>query len=871
VSNRSSIIDRSLNRAELRWKWLRLLQNSCTLGCILCLAALAFGMAVLLRGAVSQAAAAVFFVCLAVFGFLAWFIMAMSVLAQVPERRRLAAALERVEPHMMDRLNTLIALEKRQGRGTPGKPAGAELRAPGGRAEDCAPFQKAFADRIGKQAEEVLAHPPPAPPFASARPLAHCLAFLVALVVVALFYELYLPWNKLTPTGRPKAAPVAEAPLDLALPTNSVEQQQAWGEVRITDPGTDLKVTKVDVVPLQIEAAANQALKDVSWYSAINGAAEVAHALPAPSEPRYAVYQPTLYLDELHLSDWDVMTYYAKANTEKSNSFASEIYFVEVRPFREDILKMPGGEKGSPYQCLNEMSVLVERQQHVIRQTHEHAQNPPPQPNVRNQDRQKLSDAESDLGQSAQHLYAKMASEMENKPVGAALDNLAKARKSLEQASRLLADNSLPEAQNHERSALEELVAARKIFQKAVSDNPGDFNPAPDQDRAPVAEPARKLGEIAEFRDEAKAAREFVEKAVERQKNLDDLAHLSPRSAYPGLGEQEQQLQKSVEDFQAQHAQVFKGTEKESQQAREALSDASEALKRKSHEAPATTQQAAEQLRKLSAAIQDRSAGQQLADAYRLKQLLDKEIQTLDRGAQTNSKVPSQEMKQTALAASETLNQLKQVAEQEPTRGAFGPALRDALSSTNKADLDDKLKRLQQARDDQVRRRRAGEARDALGEVSRAFAASQPRTLQTAQQSDALKTGADESFNRGMAELDSLVQQLERNRALSPEDEAKQSRQALADLQAGVRNQMANSDSTEAILLRLQEALKAQTPLEAANLKALMDQLQRFSVENSEQLARRDEPPEITSIDPSRLPPAYRGRIQKYFQKLSEK
>jgi len=46
-----------------------------------------------------------------------------------------------------------------------------------------------------------------------------------------------------------------------------------WGEVRITEPGADLKVTKLDVVPLQIEAAANQSLK--KWpASAINGADE---------------------------------------------------------------------------------------------------------------------------------------------------------------------------------------------------------------------------------------------------------------------------------------------------------------------------------------------------------------------------------------------------------------------------------------------------------------------------------------------------------------------------------------------------------------------------------------------------------------------
>jgi hypothetical protein len=65
--------------------------------------------------------------------------------------------------------------------------------------------------------------------------------------------------------------------------------------------------------------------------------------------------------------------------------------------------------------------------------------------------------------------------------------------------------------------------------------------------------------------------------------------------------------------------------------------------------------------------------------------------------------------------------------------------------------------------------------------------------------------------------------------------------------------------------------IKGDKPMEIEDLKKLMDELQRFSVEHSEKLAKKDEPPEVTNIDPQRLPPAYRGRIQKYFQKLSEK
>ena len=68
-----------------------------------------------------------------------------------------------------------------------------------------------------------------------------------------------------------------------------------------------------------------------------------------------------------------------------------------------------------------------------------------------------------------------MAGRMENKPIGDALDNLAKAEKSLDRASKLLGDNVMNEAQNRERRALAELIAARKMFQKAVSDNPDAF------------------------------------------------------------------------------------------------------------------------------------------------------------------------------------------------------------------------------------------------------------------------------------------------------------------------------------------------------------------------------------------------------------
>jgi hypothetical protein len=863
MNYRFTVVETSLNRAEFRWKWLKFLQHSFLLGSVLCALVLLFVGGIICGWVTSKALAMTFFSLLGMVGFITWAVIIISVMAGSPDRSWLAAALERVNPRLLDRLNTLLFLERR-------------LR-------DA--HTSSFAMRIARQTQGVLAAKAAPTPFPSTRAMECMLGFIVALTATVLVYQLYSPWSRLLAAEKAKAAPpiLAEKPMELTLPTtNNAEQSQSWGEIRITDPGGDLRVTKVDVVPLQIEAAANQALKKVGWFSTINGAGETPHELPPPSEPRYAVYQPTVYLDELRLADWDVMTYYAKANTEKENSFASDVYFLEVRPFREDILKMPGGEGGEAYQCLNELSMLISRQQHVIRQTHQHLQKPPEQENLQAQDRKKLSEAEADLGDSAQHLYAKMAARMENKPIGDALDNLAQAEKSLDRASKLLGDNVMNEAQNRERRALAELIAARKMFQKAVSDNPdafadkaGDSN---NDDTSPTADAlkklnAKKLNEMAEFRNEAKAAQQFVDKTLEQQRSLEQQTRSTSRTDYSRLGDQEKQLEKSLADFEQLHPRSFKGTQSAAQQTQDAMTKAAESLQKKSNDARTSTQQATQQLEKLSEAMKSDTTGQQLADAYKLKQMLDKQIQTFAKCANPGGggQVAVAEADRTASEARETLNQLKKVAEQEPTRDAFGPPLRTALNGPNKVELDSKLARVQLAQDEPTRQQRAGEAKDALSKVSKAFEESEPKAMQMAQKTDSLKPGGQDGFNQGMSELEGLLKQLEDNRHMTPENQGKQGREALGNLQDGVRELYGNTERGAQILLKLDQILKSEKPLNADDLRSLISELQHFSVETADQMSRREDKPEVTNIDPTRLPPAYRGRITKYFQRLSEK
>lgn len=845
---RFSTVETTLNRAEFRWKWLRLLKYTGMVGILVCLGLLAFGEALLAGWALTLGAAWTIIIILLITAFIIWAAIGIAVLSAAPERRWLGAVLEKTQPRLQDRLNTLLFLEKQP----------ADTR------------NESFASRIARQTQTVFAEQPAPRPFQSTNALIWFAAFMAALGGTIWFYAGTSPWSRLLVAGRTRAQPIprTEKPFELALPTNNLEAMQAWGQVRITDPGTDLQVTKVDVVPLQIEAAANEPLKSIGWFSAVNGGQEALHELPPPPEPRYALYQPVVYLDEMDLSDWDVMTYYAKAHTGSTQAFASEVYFLEVRPFREDMMKLPGGQGGQAYGTLNEISSLINRQQHIIRQTHQFIQRPPAPENLQDQERKKLSAAEGDLGDSTGHLYAQMAAEMENQPIGEALDNLAQAQKSLGEATRTLTANNLDKAPNLERSALSELVAARKTFQKAVTEHPDAFGePRKEQ----TADDSQKLDQMAEFRNEAKAAQEFVQKTLEQQRNLQQQARLAAKSDYVPLANQEQHLQQSLRDFSGQHPEPFKAAQAQVRDAQKALGVAAHSLEQRSADATTATQEATQKLEQLSQAVQNQVAAQQLADAYRLKRMLDQQIQTFDQSARAGSNVSVPELQKAARDARETVDQLGKTAEQEPTREAFGQPLRDALSGQSRMDTEVKLRQLQQAQDDAEMQQRAAAARDKLGQISKAFSESQPRALQQARQNDSLQPRGPSSFNQGLAELQSLLQRLQQGRALPREDQAKQSQQAMNDLKSGLPNRPADEARAQELLKELDALLKAEGTLNLNELKKLISDLQRFSVESSPQMASKEEGPDLVNIDPARLPPAYRGRIQKYFQRLSEK
>lgn len=842
-------LERQLARVQGQWRRGRLLGQLAVLGIVLCLAYLAIGVA-LWKGRLTGGWGYFALGAPVLAAIPAFLVIAVAALATSRPRSWLAARLEGAHAPLQDRLNTLLYLEGRRGH----------------------PAVRPLFRRIEKQARQVVVGETPALPPGSKVVPRLLWAFLALLLFDAWFYASH-PVSAALDVPELFGQGPAGSEVQVRLPEpDAAEVAKAWGEVRITEPGRDLKVTKVDVVPLQIEAASSEALGAAQWFTTTVAAAPAAHPLPPPAEPHYAVYKPTLYLDELKLSDWDVLSYYASTKTGSGKSYASDIYFIEVRPFREDILKLPGGEGGKAYQALNELTGLIDRQKHVLRETHGFVSRRYEKDDLKRQDQAKLAGAEGDLHEAVRLLYAKIAGTMEHQDVAVVLDQLAQAEARLEASVDALRTNP-SFAPPPEQEALAALVATRKKLQKAISDNPGAFGDdagAPDDESSPVAELPDKLKEISEFRDEEKAAKELLQRATAEQRKVTEAEPAAKAPEARGaLAERERALREGLDAFAQAHPRLFKDAQAETQGALDALEKAAKALDGAAGPG-SEARQAQGALEGLARAVDRKSTGRQLADAFRLKELLDGQARAL-AGLEKNPSAPSaaKGAGDAAAAGTQTTRALRKLVDETRAGEAFDGPLRDALSEGRQAEREKLLDALARAQDPAARGKAAGRSRESLEGLSRDFERSEPPVVKALKADDALGGTGDEALERGLRALESLGG--ERSGTLSREEQEKERREALEQLRKGALAIYGRNESTDKLLLRLESELKTvDLKVDGPRLRKLVDAIEQFRLEMSEKrLAARPEQ-ELKHVDPGQLPPAYRERIQRYFEKLSE-
>ncbi len=168
-------------------------------------------------------------------------------------------------------------------------------------------------------------------------------------------------------------------------------------EVVIKEPGRDIKTTKLSEVEISAEATDDYGVAELKLIYHIGTDELQEVVLKSNISPLSAIEEKaaddsfvrrvlngsyTFYIEELDLEPGDVISYYAQAidnNTQTGPGEASsDIYFIEIRPFNEDFRE---GEAEQAQAEPNPLSGIIASQKQIIRDTwkHTHAQSTTPE------------------------------------------------------------------------------------------------------------------------------------------------------------------------------------------------------------------------------------------------------------------------------------------------------------------------------------------------------------------------------------------------------------------------------------------------------------------------------------------------------------
>ena len=214
---------------------------------------------------------------------------------------------------------------------------------------------------------------------------------------------------------------------------------------------------------------------------------------------------------------------------------------------------------------------------------------------------------------------------------------------------------------------------------------------------------------------------------------------------------------------------------------------------------------------------------------------------------------------------------LKRIAEEKPTREHFSLELREALADENKQTLDSQCDSLRNCRGSDAKKKCAGAAKASLQQICQAFTASQPKILAQVQQEDSFQPGGQRSLDRGIKHLESLLQSNRDSRYMSAEDRQNLQEEALTNIKKGIESLDYDTKSSGITYKMLRDYYTPEVTLDPKVIQRLIAQLDNLSVEFVNAKGEKPGEPEISHFDSENMPQAYRERIRKYFEKLSER
>ncbi|MGB0597373.1 MAG: hypothetical protein ACPGLY_11845, partial [Rubripirellula sp.] len=664
-------LEQQLANAAGIWKWQRVIKTTAIAISVGLTAGLSVGVLIHQGWIEDYSLAITILVVIALLNVLGWLVGIVISLDRRLKRRWLAESVENGEPRLMDRLNAVVELEHRP----------TDLSA------------KMYRKPIERQATEVLRKNRQRSPFSWFNTVIYITVMFALLLGTIRFYQHYQPFQLLAAKQATKQAESSQAKNQLAIPEPSFEDQdeptladaatEPWGQIRISEPGRNLRLTKYEEVPLMIEAASDRPLSEVYWETSVNQEtwgtsdlenAETKHNLPLAEDPRYGVFQPTLKPSELGMSTWDLAIYRAVAQTDDESKYESTTYFVEIIPSRDQLDELPE----SAIERLEEISDLILQQQQVIRNTEplktEPLKTKASETEIGRMDA--LARREGQLAMSAETARSTMQQRLPFDATESFDSAMQAARRLLQQAETVLDNHDPIGALEMEQLALMKLVEARRELSHLVEQHPEAFDQstveAIEQERlqgANLTDPrlAALLDRLDRETQRTAAVAEQMESLAAKQERLVDQLPVSDENQYPALTAEQDAVQQQFESLQQTFENLLGDLTSLSEQAETSLAKSSESLRQESSDAETVAQQAADDLNQLAEKLRERAMANELLQKNTLKERLQinrSEYQAIQGSPDQSS---PESITQTTEETQNLVDQLQQLSDKQST------------------------------------------------------------------------------------------------------------------------------------------------------------------------------------------------------------
>ncbi|MCS7042220.1 MAG: hypothetical protein NZR01_05460 [Bryobacteraceae bacterium] len=245
-------------------------------------------------------------------------------------------------------------------------------------------------------------------------------------------------------------------------------QPERAPEVRLTRPGRDARVSPIEEVVVEAEAADDFGLRTLEITYSVNGGEPRTVRLPVAPGAREARGRTVIALEEFRLQPGDIVALSATARDARAAA-QTDIFFLEAQPFEREFQQsqtMGGGAGGMEGE--EEDADIVQRQKEIIAATWNQIRTPRPRAQAQ-EDAAFLSGVQEKLSAQAQSLAQRMRSRQlaamseESRKFS---ELMAEASKAMQEASGRLRSLAWRDALAPEQRALQNLLRAESLFRQ---------------------------------------------------------------------------------------------------------------------------------------------------------------------------------------------------------------------------------------------------------------------------------------------------------------------------------------------------------------------------------------------------------------------